>query len=457
MYARKDARIMYLRRHIDEFLQKWKADSNRQPLIVKGARQVGKTESIEHFAAENYENLIEINFIRDKKFLGITENGYDVANVIKNISRIDPAIAFIPGKTLVFFDEIQANPDIATTLKFFKLDGKYDVICSGSLLGISYKQIESNSVGYKTDYEMFSMDFKEFLWSQGYNDDFFSDLFHHMITGESLTESFNNMMFDRFIDYVILGGMPAVVKRFVETGTFSGTLDIQRQIIEDYKEDIVKYTTGLEQARILNVFNHIPVQLGKDNKKFQISKVAAGARYKDYWGCIDWLERAGIISVCYCLQVPELPLKGNYDEKKYKIYFKDTGLLIAMLDDEVQYDLRVNKNLGTYKGALFESIVSEALIKQKMPLLYYKKENSTLEMDFFGRTVDALVPIEVKAGNGNAKSLLTMITKSTYEDIKWAIKLKRGNIGHENNIYTFPYYCGFLLKAFLNYKNQETN
>ena len=448
---------MYLKRHIDEFLRNWKTDLNRKPLIVKGARQVGKTESIEHFAAENYQYFIEINFIRDQKFLGITEGGYDVSNVVKNISRIDPSLKFIPGKTLLFFDEIQANPDIATTLKFFKLDGQYDVICSGSLLGISYKQIESNSVGYKTDYEMFSMDFKEFLWSEGYDEDLFTDLFKHMLSAEALTESFNEMMLGRFMDYVILGGMPAVVKQFIESGNFSGTLEIQRQIIEDYKEDIVKYTSGLEQARILNIFNHIPVQLGKDNKKFQISKVASGARYKDYWGCIDWLERAGIISVCYCLGIPELPLKGNYDEKKYKIYFKDTGLLIAMLDDEVQYDLRVNKNLGTYKGALFESIVSEAMVKQNMPLFYYKRENSTLEMDFFGRTVDCLVPIEVKAGNANAKSLQTMISSDSYEDIKWGIKLKRGNIGFENNIYTFPYYCAFLLKDFLKAKNSTAS
>ena len=364
--------MMYLKRHIDEFLKHWKDDPNHMPLIIKGARQVGKTESVKHFAAESYENLVEINFIQDKKFLNIMEAGYDTESVIRSISRIDPSISFIPDKTLLFFDEIQANPDIATTLKFFKLDGRYDVICSGSLLGVSYKQIESNSVGYKTDYEMFSFDFEEFLWANGYNDDFINDLFAHMDSMEVLPDSFNEMMFDRFLDYVILGGMPAVVKQYIETGNFSGTLDIQRQIIEDYKEDVVKYTDGLEQARILNVFNHIPVQLGKDNKKFQISKVASGARYKDYWGCIDWLERTGIISVCYCLGVPELPLKGNYDEKKYKIYFKDTGLLIAMLDDEVQYDLRVNKNLGTYKGALFESIVSEAMVKQKMPLFYYK-------------------------------------------------------------------------------------
>lgn len=277
--------------------------------------------------------------MRDKKFLGITEDGYDTDIIIKTITRIDPSLTFVPNKTLIFFDEIQANPDIATSLKFFNIDGRYDVICCGSLLGVNYKEIESNSVGYKTDYEMYSMDFEEFLWANGYSDEFISELFNHMISMEPLFESFNNMMFDRFLDYVILGGMPAVVESYIVSSNFSGTLEMQRQVIEDYKEDIVKCTEGIEQARVLNVFKHIPVQLGKDNKKFQISKVASGARYKDYWGCIDWLERAGIISVCYCVSVSELPLKGNYDEKKYKIYFKDAGLLVAMLDDEIQYDL----------------------------------------------------------------------------------------------------------------------
>jgi len=441
---------MYLRRHVDEYLKQWKYDDNKLPLIIKGARQVGKTESIHHFSKENYKNCIEINFVRDKKFLGITEDGYDVDNIIKNISRVNPGIKFEPNNTLIFFDEIQANPDIATALKFFKIDGRYDVICSGSLLGVSYKKIESNSVGYKSDYEMESMDFHEFLWAAGYGDEFVDDIFEHMIKGEPFSESFNMTMFDKFCDYVILGGMPAVVKSFTETGNFSGTTVIQKQIIEDYKEDIVKYTDGLEQARILNVFNHIPVQLGKDNKKFQISKVAKGARFKDYWGCIDRLSRAGIINVCYCMATPVLPLKGNYDEKKYKIYFKDSGLMVALLDDEVQYDLRANKNLGTYKGAIYESVIAEALSKSHMPLFYYKKENSTLEMDFFGRTINNLVPIEVKAGNANAKSLRSMIKSDSYPDITWGIKLKRGNIGYENNIYTFPYYCGFLLKRFLN-------
>ena len=199
----------------------------------------------------------------------------------------------------------------------------------------------------------------------------------------------------------------------------------------------------------MNVFEHIPIQLAKDNKKFQISKVASGARFKDYRGCIEWLRDAGIVNVCYCLNFPELPLKGNYDDTKYKLYVADTGLLVAMLDEEAQEDLRAHKNLGVYKGALYENIVAEGLTKSGYALYYFKKASSTLEEDFFVRTSDSLVPIEVKATNNKSKSLNTLIQSPAYSDIRFGIKLIGGNVGHENDIYTFPYFCIFLVRDFL--------
>lgn len=254
------------------------------------------------------------------------------------------------------------------------------------------------------------------------------------------------------MDYCILGGMPAVVREFIENKTFEGTLEIQRQLIADYKEDIRKYAEGLDQTRILNVFNSIPVQLAKENKKFQLSKVEKGARFKDYRGCVEWLEDAGMVNLCYCLLGAELPLKGNFDSNKFKMYFCDTGLFVALLDDEAQEDLRANKNLGVYKGALYESIVAEALVKSGYGLYYYKKENATLEQDFFVRTADNLVPLEVKSKNGKSKSIKTLIASEKYDDISYGIKLCAGNIGVNDNLYTFPYYCTFLLKRYLTKK-----
>lgn len=252
-----------------------------------------------------------------------------------------------------------------------------------------------------------------------------------------------------FLDYCILGGMPAVVRLYIENGTFEGTLSLQRQLLNDYKEDIRKYADGMDQTRILNVFNQIAPQLAKENKKFQISKVASGARFKDYRGCIEWLCDAGIVNICYCLNFPELPLKGNFDESRYKLYFCDTGLLVAMLDDESQEDLRVNKNLGVYKGALYENIAAEALTKCGVGLYYYKREDSCLEQDFFVRTRKSLLPLEVKAKNGKAKSLRTLIASDKYDDIRYGLKLTAGNAGFSNDILTIPYFCAFLLKRFL--------
>lgn len=445
--------MMYLERKIDAFLKLWKTNPDRKPLIVKGPRQVGKTESIKRFGEKNYESVVYINFVEEPKYKMITADGYKSEEIIKNISRMDPTKRFIDNNTLIFFDELQEFPDISTALKFFKIDGRFDVICSGSLLGINYRKIESNSVGYKTDYEMFSMDFEEFLWAKGYNGIFIEEMLNHMKTLVPFNEVEMSVYSELFLDYCILGGMPAVVREYISKGTFEGSLEIQRQLIADYKEDIRKYAEGMDQTRILNVFNHIPPQLAKDNKKFQISKVASGARFRDYRGCIEWLDDAGIINLCYCLNFPELPLRGNYDETKYKIYFADTGLLVAMLDEEAQDDLRTNKNLGVYKGALYENVVGEAMVKSGYNLYYYRKDNSTLEQDFFIRTADSLIPIEVKAKNGTAKSMKTLINSDRYPDIKFGIKLTGGNIGYNDNIYTFPYFCTFLLKRYFSVNN----
>ena len=444
---------MYLRRKIDDYLLAWRNREDKLPLIVKGARQIGKTESIFHFAQKNYENIVSINFVLEPKYKTILSDGYGVNEIIKNISLLDPSKKFIQGKTLIIFDELQEVPDIATSLKAFKLDGRFDVICSGSLLGINYKKIHSNSVGYKTDYEMFSMDFEEFLWAKGYTEIHIDNLLKHMQDGVPFSDTELAVYKKLFLDFCVLGGMPAVVKKYIETGTFSETLEIQRQIQLDYEEDIRKYAEGLDQTKIVSVYRNVPAQLEKENKKFQLSKIDKKARSREYMGCITWLEDAGEISICYCLNYPELPLKGNYDESKYKIYYPDTGLLIASLDEEAQEDLRANKNLGVYKGALYENFVAEAFIKQGLGLYYYKKESATLEEDFFVRTKDELVPVEVKANNNRSRSLRKLISSDSYSDIHWGIKLADSNVGIEDGICTFPYFCTFLLKKYLSGKS----
>ena len=440
---------MYFKRKIDEFLADWKNNHSRKPLIVKGARQIGKTESILHFAHENYENVVYINFVLDKKYTTIVNDGYDVETVVKNITLINPSTRFIPDKTLIVFDEIQEYPDIATSLKAFNLDKRYDVICSGSMLGINYRKIHSNSVGSKTDYEMFSMDFEEFLWAKGYEDKAINSILEHMISLTPFSETELSVYKSLFLDYCVLGGMPDVIKGYIKTGTFSQSLEIQGQIRLDYEEDVRKYAEGLDQAKIISVYRSIPAQLAKENKKFQFSIIDKKARSREYTGCIEWLIDAGVVTECNCLNYPELPLKGNVDNSKYKLYYPDTGLLISTLDEEAQEDLRVNKNLGVYKGALYENFVAEAFVKQGLGLFYYKKDNSTLEEDFFVRSKNELIPVEVKSNNDSSKSLTALIKSDRYADIKHGIKLGDFNVGVANNIYTFPYFCAFMLKAYL--------
>lgn len=439
----------YLARKTDVFLQEWKKNPDRYPLIIKGARQVGKTETIRRFAKENYKNVIEINFITEPAYKVIIEEGFSADNITKLISRIDPSKHFDAGETLLFFDEIQDFPEIATALKFFKEDGRYDIICSGSLLGVQYHRIASISVGYKTDYQMYSMDFEEFLWAKGYEEETISDMLCHMLSGTLFSEAEQRIFSNLFLEYCILGGMPAIVSSYMESGTFEGSLALQHQLVTDYENDIVKYAEGLDKAKILSVYRSVPAQLAKENKKFQYSKVTKGGRSKDYMGCIKWLKDAGLINVCECLQFPELPLKGNVNADKYKVYISDTGLLVASLDDEAQIDLRANKNLGVYKGALYENFVAEALIKQGYGLYYYSKENSTLEEDFFVRSANELIPVEVKSNTNRSKSMRQLIKNDTYGDIRHGIKFTTGNVGISDAIVTFPYFCAFLLKKYM--------
>lgn len=441
-----------LKRKVDKFLIDWKNSPDKKPLIIKGARQIGKTESIKNFAKNNYKSVIEINFVLQKQYKDIFDNGFEVDTIIKNISLKNPEFEFIPGETLIFFDELQDCINCATSLKSFNQDGRYDVICSGSLMGINYNEIESNSVGNKEDYEMYSMDFEEFLWAKGYKEEQIESLYEHMINVTPLSNTELSVMFENFKEYMVIGGMPAIVNSFIKNNNYSGTLKMQEQIIKDYEEDITKYANGLDQGKILNVYRKIPTFLGNENKKFQISKVEQGARNREYVGTVDWLNNAGIINVCYCMEQPELPLGGNYNPDNFRLFFRDTGLLIGSLDEEAQEDLRNNKNFNTYKGAIYENIVGDMLVKQGYKLYFYKNEKGTIEMDFFIRDKDSLVPVEVKATDGATVSLNNLIESEKYKDIKYGIKLGYKNIGFNGKFYTFPYFLAFLLKRYLKEK-----
>lgn len=286
-------------------------NEERLPLIIKGARQIGKTESINHFTEQNYSNIVSINFVLEPKYKTILSDGYAVEDIIKNISMIDTSKRFIVGDTVIIFDELQEFPDIATALKSFSIDGRFDVICSGSLLGINYRKIHSNSVGYKTDYEMFSMDFEEFLWAKGYSEKHIEDILKHMQTGTPFSETELSVYKKLFLEYCVLGGMPAVVKVYIERNLFTDTLEIQRQIQMDYEEDIRKYAEGLDQTKIVSVYRNVPVQLTKENKKFQLSKIDKKSQKSRIYGMYNLARRCRCDFCMLLSAVSGAPIKGK--------------------------------------------------------------------------------------------------------------------------------------------------
>ena len=421
-----------LRRKIDQYLIDWKNSNNKMPLIIKGARQIGKTNAIRNFGENNYKTFIEINFVFQPEFKTIFEDGFVVDKIIKNITLKMPEVELNEHDTLIFFDEMQECVSTATSLKAFKEDGRFDVICSGSL--------------------MHSMDFEEFLWAKGYKKEQIEDLYQCMLEVKPLNTTQYSVMLSNFKDYMIVGGMPRLVNQFIINKNFSGILKMQQQILIEYEEDITKYAGGLDKTKILNCYRKIPVFLGNENKKFQISKIADGARNREYVGVIEWLSNAGIVNVSYALEQASLPLKGNYNPDNYRLYFADTGLLIGSLEEEAQQDLRNNENMNTYKGALYENIVGDMLVKAGYSLYFYKDDSKKQEIDFFIRDTESLIPVEVKANDNRAASLNSLIDSDKYKDIKYGIKLCNKNIGFNGKFYTFPYFLTFLLKRYLKEK-----
>jgi len=436
---------LYLDRSFDSILLAWKGREDRLPLIIDGARQIGKSECVRHFAEGRYASFVEINFAEEMRFKDIVRDGFSVESIVRNLSQIEPRFQFVPDDTLIFFDELQEFPEIATSLKFFAQDGRYDVICSGSLLGINVRRIKSFSVGYQETETMRSMDFGEFLQARGYTTGQIEDIYGQLLEARPLNVGVCEALDRLFLDFCALGGMPEVVESYFVKGTFERVPFLQKRLLSDYAMDIRKYAEGLDPARIQSVFESIAPQLARENKKFQLSAVARGARRKDYWGCIDWLKQAGVINLCHRLDFPELPIKAHLEPDFFKVYMADTGLLVAMLDAESQDDIRARRNLGTWKGGLFENVIGEALVKAGAELAYFKRENATLEMDFFLRAGDCIVPVEVKSENARGRSLRLLIDGEHYPDIRWGVKLVHGNVGYSNRILTLPQWAAFLL------------
>lgn len=435
-----------LKRKIEQRLQEWKCSPNRKPLLIKGCRQCGKTYSVLDFAKKNYKHVVYLNFFENPDYCSVFEGSLEIDNITMLLSALLGSEAvFEPGKTILVLDEIQECPDARTALKFFHLDGRYDVIGTGSLLGVrGYgKEPKSIPVGYETTIDMSPLDFEEFLWANGVSEVVIDSLKKNITQVTPVPEALHKKMRQLLLQYTVVGGMPDVVQTFVDTKRLDEVLNMQRDIVRSYEDDMIKYANQKDKSRILECFQSIPKQLSKENKKFQYSVVKKGSTASKYAGSLQWIEDAGIISRCYNLSATELPLDGNAQNDVFKVYMRDCGLFISMLEDGTQFDV-LQGNLARYKGAIFENLIADMFTKMGRKLYYFHK-NSGLEVDFVIRYKGECTLVEVKASSGNTKSTKTILAHPEKYHVNSAIKLGDYNVGRSGEILTLPLYMAFLL------------
>lgn len=446
-----------LKRKIETELAAWKRNESRKPIVIKGCRQCGKTFIVRKFADENYEHVVYINFMQNPDYALSFEGSKVVDEIVMNVTAQIPGCSFVPNKTCLILDEIQECPAARTALKFFSIDGRYDVIATGSVLGVrgygahkglSTGDILKNSipVGYETIINMYPLDFEEFLWANGITEQIIYKISECFKTEVPVPEALHQRFRQLILQYAVVGGMPSVVNNFIETHDMGRVLQEQRGITMEYEEDMMKYANESDKPRIRECFESIPRQLSKENKKFQYSVVKKGSKSSQYAGSLKWIEDAGIISRCRNLSITELPLDGNALEDSFKVYMVDTGLFVSMLEDGTQLDI-LQGRLYAYKGAIFENLIADIFTKMGRKLYYFRRDTG-LEVDFVIRYNGECVLVEVKAKDGNTKSTKTILSHPDKYHVFHAIKLGDYNVGRKDNLLTLPLYMAFLIKGY---------
>lgn len=440
------------RRKIESKLLSWLEETSHKPIVVKGVRQCGKTSSVVDFANHHFKHVVYLDFREHPEYKKFFLPNLDIDAIIMRITAAMPNVEIEPNATCFIFDEVQDCPRARGALKYFHLDGRYEVMCTGSLLGVNgYKTKDelaeeadaSIPVGFEEIVTMYPMDFEEWLWANGIRQlhiDYLKKCLHDVVPVE-------DALHDRFREllnlYVIVGGMPEAVSMFIETKQIGKVLAVQRRIVDEYKSDMVKYALQADKSKIRECFESIPAQLAREYKKFVYSSVRPGGRGRDYSGSLQWIEDAGIIKRCYNVEITELPLDGNRIQSEFKVYMVDIGLLVSMLEDGTQSDI-LEGNLFGYKGAIYENLVADFLGKMGRKLYYYHK-NGGIELDFLTRHKGECVPVECKATTGNAKSLRTVLCHPEKYRVKSAIKFGDYNVGLKDKLLTLPMYMAFLL------------
>ena len=449
-----------LKRKIEDTLIRWKNKQGHKPAVIMGIHQCGKTFIAQHFAAKNYKTVVYINFIKQPERINAFLGSKDVNDILLNLSAQIQGVSFVPGDTCLIFDEIQECPEARTSLKFFKEDGRFDVIATGSLLGVQgygdalkkqrrkliSKQvpgINSVPVGSEDIIEMYPLDFVEFLWANGISEEVIEALKKCYKKETSVPAGIHVAMKNYLNHYVAIGGLPEAVNAFLQTNNMNEVGRAYKSILKEYRDDMVKYAPDKDKPHIRECFNSIPKQLAKENKKFQYSKVKPGGRSETYLGSLQWLEDAGIICRCYNTDITGLPMEGNAKDNVFKVYLADIGLLVEMLGPGTRADI-LQGNMGGFKGAIYENLMADTLHKKAQGLYYFQKD-SGLELDFLVRMHGECVPLEVKAKNAKSKSAKTVLSHPEKYQVKHIIKFGDYNIGREGPLLTLPNYMQFLL------------
>lgn len=437
-----------LKRKIYLKLIEWKNTHRNNCLMIKGARQVGKTYIVREFGNKEYKSFIEINFIRNRELKQIFAGTLDAESIYKRMTAMIDGINLIKGETLIFLDEIQACGNARTALKFLAEDGRFDVITSGSLLGLSYgedadenvEEPESVPTGYETFLTMYSLDFEEFLFAEGYENgiSYLKELFDKR---EKVPTTINEKYEMLFREYIVIGGMPEVVADYVKYHDFTRVAALQEKILENYRFDIAKHAKGAEKIKVRRCYDSIPKQLAKEITKFQYSTVEKGQTSKKYGGSVQWLKDSNIVNPCYNVCEPCLPLLANANENQFKLYVNDTGLLCAMYGFETKRSILENTIKGNAKGGIYENVIAEILVKNGYLLYYYKPDDSN-ELEFLIEKNGEVVPVEVKAGNTLTKSLDRFMVKY---NSSLSYKVVNGNIGINAAKLTIPHYMAMFL------------
>lgn len=439
-----------LRRKAYDDLLEWKKHKSHESLLIKGARQIGKTYLVREFGRKEYENFIEINFLKNPSLRSVFEGELNAEEIYKRLTAHLPSIKLVKGKTLIFLDEIQKCAKARTSLKFLTEDDSFDIICSGSLLGLHYGQdadkdveeIESVPVGFERQLLMYSMDFREFLWANGYKDEDIAYLKSFYDAKSKIPSDIVQKFQSLIKEFIVVGGMPEVVNDFVTYKDFTRVQSIQEKILSSYDDDIANHAKGVEKVKVRKCYDSVPRQLARENKKFKYSEVEKGSTARKYSDSVTWLEDSNLVHVCRNVYEPYLPLKANSKDNEFKLYYNDTGLLLARYGFQTKLAVLNGTIMGNAKGGIYENLISEMLIKLGYSLHYYKTENSSMEIEFIIEKDGGVIPVEVKAGNSDTPSLNCFLEKFKS---KYGIKLIDGNLGVAENKIVLPHFMAMFL------------